>query len=104
MLGLLKRTLESSGRICAAIAIAAAVLGVSCNLLPLLCRAPVAKEDQYSYESGSTGAAGECQTTQSSRSTVKDKVQLTGSGFKQLRPWSAVTLRQVSRLSLLFAW
>ncbi|PRW61121.1 deleted in malignant brain tumors 1 -like [Chlorella sorokiniana] len=62
-------------------------------------RWPLAKEDQYPYKSGSTGAAGTCSTAQSSRSAAIDKVQLTGSGFKQLRPWSAAALREAVQIA-----
>ncbi len=60
------------------------------------CRVPLAKEDEYRYISGPSGLAQTCNTAQPPRSPNSDIVQLTGSGFKQLQPWSAVALREVS--------
>lgn len=60
------------------------------------CRQFVTKESIYPFTSGSTNKAGTCNKARTASLGLEDKVQLTGSGFKQLRPWSAAALREVS--------
>ncbi|KAI7844948.1 hypothetical protein COHA_001595 [Chlorella ohadii] len=64
------------------------------NPLAFASSVPLAKEDEYRYISGPSGLAQTCNTAQLPRSPNGDIVQLTGSGFKQLQPWSAVALRE----------
>lgn len=62
---------------------------------PVRCRWFVTKEDLYPLASNGTGLAGACNKARTASIGPEDKVQLTGGGFKQLRPWSAAALREV---------
>ena len=59
------------------------------------CSWSITKEDMYPFISGATGAAGACNKALTASIAFDDKVQLVGSGFKQLRQWSAAALREV---------
>lgn len=72
----------------------------TCPHLPSLCTPFihswfVTKEDTYPYISGVNGTAGICDKTKMAATFLSEKVQLTGRGFKRLKPWSAAALRQV---------
>lgn len=66
----------------------------ACPLL-LHRRLFVTKEALYPFTNGNTTTAGACNKARTANMGLEDKVQLTGSGFKQLKPWSAAALREV---------
>lgn len=63
--------------------------------MSMLHRWFLTKEALYPFTSGATGLAGACNQTRITGTPRGDKVQLVGTGFRQLRQWSATALKEV---------
>ena len=78
--------------------VVADLAGVPLTAAPQHCRQFLVKEALYPYTSGSTNSSGTCNQARIASATADDRVQLTGSGYRQVQQWSATALREVRGL------
>jgi cathepsin L len=67
--------------------------------LDFAARRFLVKEALYPYTSGLTNSSGACNTARTANVSADDKVQLTGSGYRQVQQWSAKALREAVRVA-----